>query len=395
MIMKIKVIPEDFVVVEVPAISISQSKKQFRVYRLEKRQWDTIDLLDLLNRRLHLAKNDISVAGMKDRYGSTSQLLCIKDKRDLPQKLEDKNFSLTALGYSEEKLSAALTKGNLFTITLRALDKSQEKNYLHALEEVKTSGFPNYYDEQRFGAARHGQGFMGKALFLGNSEQALKLYLWPSKHDRKREKEFKRFCRNNWGNWKGALTLAPPKYRRIVEFLSQAGHGRSYTAAVNLIDRRLLVLMLNGYQSFLFNLLLALFIRELGKKEGLPLKEYKLSYHTLCFYQSLPDSIKAGLVTRKLPVPGFDTHIRDQDLACLLAKVLEQEEIGLGDLKVKKLVRAGVRGVERPAIVIPQDLALLNRGDDELFPGKLKLTLQFFLGRGSYATMLLKRMSLP
>jgi tRNA(Glu) U13 pseudouridine synthase TruD len=57
--------------------------------------------------------------------------------------------------------------------------------------------------------------------------------------------------------------------------------------------------------------------------------------------------------------------------------------------------RIKVGGVERPAAVIPGDLAISAPQDDDLYPGRKKTTLRFFLSRGSYATLLIKRLLLP
>jgi tRNA pseudouridine13 synthase len=48
--------------------------------------------------------------------------------------------------------------------------------------------------------------------------------------------------------------------------------------------------------------------------------------------------------------------------------------------------------VERRAFVRPEGLVVGGGADDELYPGKKKLQLEFFLPRGSYATLLVKRL---
>ena len=54
------------------------------MYRLRKRSWDTFDLLDVLARRLHVRRGDISLGGIKDRHGDTTQHVAIPDRADLP-----------------------------------------------------------------------------------------------------------------------------------------------------------------------------------------------------------------------------------------------------------------------------------------------------------------------
>jgi len=58
---------------------------------------------------------------------------------------------------------------------------------------------------------------------------------------------------------------------------------------------------------------------------------------------------------------------------------------GAGVNRVRELM-------ERAALVLPRDLKVGGPAQDELYPGRHRLDLEFFLPRGSYATLLLKRM---
>jgi tRNA pseudouridine13 synthase len=54
-----------------------------------------------------------------------------------------------------------------------------------------------------------------------------------------------------------------------------------------------------------------------------------------------------------------------------------------------------VGGVERAAVAMPEDCEAEGPAEDELYPGRQKLALRFFLPRGSYATVLIKRLLIP
>ena len=45
-------------------------------------------------------------------------------------------------------------------------------------------------------------------------------------------------------------------------------------------------------------------------------------------------------------------------------------------------------------MIIPEDLQIHGAGIDELHPGRMKWTISFVLPRGSYGTMLVKRLVL-
>ena len=253
--MKVKASPEDFRVEEQSSVELSDRPAPYAVYRLEKASWDTFDLLDLLARRLGVERHDITVAGIKDRHGSTSQLVAVRGLAGRPREVREANFSAVPAGWTDAPLSARSITGNRFSLVLRDMDRPEVRRRLENLEAVRRDGLPNYYDEQRFGSARHGGGFMGKELFLGHRERALRLFFTASKHDDRRTREMKRCVLENWGGWRACLPLARGDYARVLERL--AASPRAFRQAILALDRRFLVLVLNAYQSFLFNEVLA------------------------------------------------------------------------------------------------------------------------------------------
>jgi tRNA pseudouridine13 synthase len=266
-VVKIKVRPEDFVVQEEPAVRLGEHPDRYAVFRLAKREWDTFDLLDLLARRLGVRSADISVGGFKDRFGSTEQLVSVRippggRPKAWERGLREKNFTLELAGYGPDPVTARSIRGNAFTITLRDLDPTLLPRYRERAEGLRRWGLPNYYDEQRFGSARHGKGFMGKELFLGHRERALRLYFEPSRHDDRRSRALKSRVIEAWGHWERCLESAFGEYRRVLEYLRE--HPRAWRQALLRIDRRFLLFVLNAYQSYLFNELLTARLVELA-----------------------------------------------------------------------------------------------------------------------------------
>ena len=66
-----------------------------------------------------------------------------------------------------------------------------------------------------------------------------------------------------------------------------------------------------------------------------------------------------------------------------MEETLAEEGLTLRDLKVKKLHGKAVRGVERRLIVIPEEFAFDEPQADDVYPGRMKMVLRFFLPRGS------------
>jgi tRNA pseudouridine13 synthase len=87
--------------------------------------------------------------------------------------------------------------------------------------------------------------------------------------------------------------------------------------------------------------------------------------------------------------------VTDSEVGGALREVLKAEAIGLSELRVRQMRRVSAHGVQRRAFVTPRDLSEPGVSQDELYPGKKKMEISFFLPRGSYATVLVKRLSLP
>lgn len=132
--MKIKQVPEDFVVEEVLDLKINPGP--FFYYRLKKRNRNTLDIVHEIKKRLH---SDVGFAGIKDKHAVTSQYIAVKKK--ITFSLDNVTFEY--LGTGKEWVYLGKLQGNLFTITLRDLDKK-----IRPIKKII-----NFYGEQRFGGA--------------------------------------------------------------------------------------------------------------------------------------------------------------------------------------------------------------------------------------------------
>jgi tRNA pseudouridine13 synthase len=390
---KVKATPSDFVVREESRLALSALPSTHAIYRLSKTSWDTFDLIDLLARRLGVKTAAIGIGGMKDRHGSTEQMISVRGLATPPRSVADANFTLSFAGWSDGPVSARDVRGNRFEITLRDLAEAEARLIVHNAPVTAREGFPNYFDEQRFGSARHGAGFMGKEMFLGRREKALRLYFTPSKHDDQKTRRMKKCVIENWGKWSACAGLGFGEYGRVLAYLAE--NHRAYHRALEVIDRRFLLFVLNAYQSFLFNELLARWLRALSAEHRFPLRPVKYAFGAFEYYEELPPGAAPALRATVLPVPGWDTVSDDARVREILSGILAEEGIGLSDLRVRQMSRIRVGGVPRAAVVVPEDLVVEPPAPDDLYPGKQKALLRFFLPRGSYATLLIKRLTLP
>ncbi|HEX7319505.1 MAG TPA: tRNA pseudouridine(13) synthase TruD [bacterium] len=381
--MKLKVCPEDFIVEEVIDLPLSQ-QGPYTIIKLRKQYWNTLDVIDYAARRLSVARNRFERAGLKDRYSLSTQYLSFKGK--FPGIIADNNFSLTPVGYAMEPVSPAKLVANKFTIVLRDLNDHESVKAADNCALVKTWGIPNYFDEQRFGSARHHQGFFAKKLVQEHYKGALKLLLcYPYKEDGAAIKRFKKCCLDSWGVWERCAEQAPREYRGIMNFL--LSHPKDYREAIKCIDRELLKLYLLAYQSYIFNQALYLLIRD-GSSGT---REVAYSVGTFLFYGELKDI--GSLREVELPMVNEKTKLAGSP-GDKVKEVLAEEGIELKKFALRKMRFRGVRfkPFMRKVLVFPGDLNIEPEQPDDRYPGKKKIKLEFSLPSGSYATMVVKRL---
>src|SRR3989338_8614212 len=108
--MKLKQLPEDFKVEEISSINISEEKKGYKVYLLEKKSIETFSLLAYLSRKNKVPVRDFGIAGLKDRHAVTKQYFTIPSKYDI-KTAHEKDFDMGFLGYADKGLKLGDLEG--------------------------------------------------------------------------------------------------------------------------------------------------------------------------------------------------------------------------------------------------------------------------------------------
>jgi tRNA pseudouridine13 synthase len=381
--MKIKVKPEDFVVKELIDLPLTKSG-DYTILRLQKRYWNTLDVINFAARKLSFSKKLFSRAGLKDRYSLSTQYISFKGQFKKP--LREKNFTLTPIGKAHEAITPRTLIGNSFSITLRSIHKGETDSILKNYAEVKEYGLPNYFDEQRFGSARHRKGFFAKELMLRHYKGALKLLLChPYREDNKQEKYFKNFCREHWGEWQECSDKAPGKYKKIIHSLME--DPKNLRNAIKTIDKDLLNLYLLAYQSYIFNRVLYSLVKAYGN--GNVAVPHSVGH--FLFYRALKDIQRF----KKLLIPMLSEKVKLPDsVAHLVEHILDTEGITFRDFGLRNMRFRGVRfkSFTRSPILFPRYFSFGKLENDELYPKLKKMRLTFTLPPGSYATLLVKRL---
>lgn len=383
--MRIKRRPEDFRVEELLRLPLRASG-EYTVYRLEKRFWNTLDVLRDLERRHGLRR--LSRAGLKDRYSESVQYLSLRGRG--PDLVRAKNYSLRAVGYSEEPVTRAVLAANRFRIVLRDMCRIEAENIHGGVGTVAEHGVPNYYDEQRLGSARHGAGFIARKLVDGHYNGALRLFLaTPSAADDARARRSRRALAALWGQWEQCLQYAPYEGRPAIVHLAK--HPCDFEGAVRLIPKSLLELFLNAYQSWIWNETMVVLLAALK----VPTRPVRYGLGRLEFYDFLAPATARYLDRIAIPAPGPRAVFASRRAEQAMTAVLAREGLTMSGLKLKLRIKGlFFKPYERTVILRPARLSASEPEPDELYPGRFCMVLGFDLPPGGYATIVLKRLSL-
>jgi tRNA pseudouridine13 synthase len=386
--MRIKVIPEDFIVEEVLTARLAQGGR-YAVYRARKRAITTLQLQHRLAAALNRPHSAVAFPALKDKQAVAVQFGTVRGPG--PLRVVGHGFTAERVGWLSQPLSPNGVAGNRFTVTLRDLGEGEVTHTTARLAEIARWGLPNYFDEQRFGSRLADGTFPGQLILQRDEAGALRAHLAGQQAgDRPKVRAFKTFAAEQWGDWAAIFERAPKpsNYRSVLTYLRD--HPSGYRRALNLVTPRVLSLYLAAYQSFLWNRLAERFLRRRLEVEDVSMVTIDVAGEALPVYRQLPEETLASLQDLSLPLLHHRLNPDDPAVAALIEETLQQEGFQTRDLKARVLKKAYLAKGSRALLVLPQDLAWEPVEADDRFPGQYKLTVRFFLPRGSYATLLLK-----
>jgi tRNA pseudouridine13 synthase len=259
-----------------------------------------------------------------------------------------------------------------------------------ALGEVRRDGLPNYFDDQRFGSLGASGEFVAQAWIRGDYERALWLALAEENSvDRSAERDEKRLLRKLWGDWPACKAQLGRSHRRsIVTYLCDRPHD--FRGAVARIRVDLRSIYVSAFQSFLWNRLLAAWLHQKVRPEALTPVPLKLGLFP--FFTVLDEETRAALQSTSLPLPSSRMRLDDGPVKQLVEASLSALGLTLREIRITYPRDSFFSKGWRAASFAAAELAW-QTNDDELDAGKQKLSLRFDLPRGSYATILVKRIT--
>jgi len=384
---RIKQRPEDFSVRESYRFDPVPDGR-YRVYLMDKQKLSTFEAVERIRSRFGLRPGAISFCGLKDKQGRTEQLIAV-DGAEVD--FQEPDLRLKPLGRTGRPLSAENTTSNRFSVTVRAATEEDLQELPRAAAEVNRLGVVNYFDSQRFGSLKHGQGFIAKDLIRGDSEAALRNYLAkPSLLDRSDDAKVKEFWRRHWGEWTRRVPYeAGHRYDRVIRSLREK--PEDYLRAFLQIDASYRALLLFTYQSWLWNEGVRRLLQLALPRTALFPLRYQAG--TLLFHHDADPETLRWLRHLTFPLLAPDTPLAEPRVREAVEWVLAKEKLRLDQLRIVGAERLlYFKHEERAVLVRPSKLVLGRTQPDELNRGYAKLNVAFTLPPGSYATLVVKRL---
>jgi tRNA pseudouridine13 synthase len=273
---------------------------------------------------------------------------------------------------------------------------------------LNTYGFPNYYGLQRFGNYRPNSHIVGLHLLNGDYENAFNEYVATTYSTESDESRSVRndFRRNR--DLKRAYDHFPKilKYEReMINFLIE--NSMNYQGAIETLSKDLIRLLISSFQSYIFNRMVS---RRIMK--GIPLfkpvkgdviailddvngniTQVKYIYGGK-YDKFLKKALKLDRASIVLPIIGSLTILDEFPLMkTIFEDICKLEKIDEKIFKSEYISRSDFKGAIRAMTIKPSGLKMVEIAEDELNYNKTKITIEFSLKKGSYATMLLRELN--
>ncbi|MCE2966323.1 MAG: tRNA pseudouridine(13) synthase TruD [Phycisphaerales bacterium] len=409
--------PEDFVVIERLLASAMAGWRDapgeetpHAVYRLEKRSLTTPEAVSHLAKALGTRAGLIEHGGLKDKHACTTQHVSLRPEqagrvRSLSAKVQGQGWSAERIGWSGRALDASMIEGNEFVIVVRDL-RPADVDTLNARADLLNIGpsrseatlrIVNYFGAQRFGSARHGQGFVARALIAGEFERALRLSIaTPARKDMGRQREFTRAAATKWGQWEVlARELPAMPERRAIEVLARGGAMWEAYAA---LPHALTQMHVEAFQSHLWNATARRMVEAHaasmkpveGKAEAFLRADDEFGEMLFLSAADVPEAWNG------LEVPTLSPEVRLAGCssawhAAAVAALRDEGLADTGELRIEHVRRPTFGSANRPLLTLARGFAMSPPERDELGSARAgKRTLRFALPRGSYATVVLR-----
>ncbi len=246
------------------------NQHRFIAFVLRKENMDTIEAIQVIAKRLHMAPRDFSYGGTKDRRAITFQVVVARNTT--PNKIAginkafpDGRLAVSNIRLAEAPLNLGDHRGNRFGLIIRDLAGAAKEAICDCIDAFKAEGFVNYFGMQRFGMTDVPSHHIGMALLSENWSGAIDLILMPRASESDSEARAARMVWKESRDARRTLSAFPMRYtaeRQILAHLLGERNGAALPAAqaandhlgaIMAINRELRLMYLHSVQSYIWN----------------------------------------------------------------------------------------------------------------------------------------------
>ena len=381
----IKQAPEDFVVKEITSrgfvlqpdfrydaksLGMEEAPEGKHIsFVLQKRDWNTVDALIAISKKLGHGRKSIAYAGSKDKKAISVQLASV---------YHSMAFDLSTIQIKDIKINGFWRSngvelgddlGNAFEATVKNAEHAERAEKI--VDELGGK-MPNYFGAQRFGD-RGNNAKVGAAILKGNFEEAAIEYLTGTGNERNEEVRYMRTELKEKLDFKHALEHFP-RYlrgeRTVLTYLSK--YPGNYANALKLLPRGIALMFVHAVQASIFN-------EELEQR--IKKNDFKSALYAGSDFYGFPDLEKRG-VNWDFPLAmlvGYET--KEEEIGAYAQEAVQSMQISREDFRSKGMPELAMKGAYRPLLVPIKELSYKISNEE--------FWLAFSLPKGSYATMLL------
>ena len=384
--MSLKQSPRDFQVRELLEFE-EDPTGEFYVHLLKKEKVDTQEALSLICRKSHVDRVDLAFAGLKDRQGQTEQFISVRGRR---VEFKEPGVQLIFKGRSARAIHSKQSRGNRFRIVLRGLDRPTAEAIRDALPGFMKTGYVNYFDDQRFGCLRHGQGFPMRDVLAGRYEKALsRLIARPSPVALGGDTKLKRLMMQHWGDWEGCARIARgPIFKPVLEHLKR--RPQDFKGAIQKLNTRTRLIQSYAYQSYLWNRAVCSLLDEMLPERD-KIRIESLMGDLVSFIPATKDLV-SKFSELETPLYAPDGTGGDPRYRAEVERWLNSEQLSPEMCRENTLPGMVWREEHRELLVFPRKVNAYSPERDDRHRGATKIEVAFSLPRGVYATMLIKHL---
>ncbi len=357
----------------------------FALFIMQKKNWNTIQALTAIARKLGRSFKSAGFAGTKDRASISTQLCTMFGvDPDSLLELHIKDIQINGAWRTNKKIELGDLLGNRFDIKIRNAEISSSiKESLENLENV----FPNYFGEQRFGN-RNNNYSIGIDLLKGDFEAAAIKFLTDIQNESNQEAVEARTRLSNERDFSKALNYFPKylKYERLIlHHLSKL--PTDYAGALRKLPRSLSLLFMHSVDAFIFNKELEIYIknRDMMKEIKFFCNVDSFGFPNLINLTSINNIDRSKINSKVFAVAslvGYDSILNDIEKEIINAQGLEQEMF-----KMRRMPELNCKGSYRILFSPFYDFNFNVDYDTE--SSKEFAEFKFSLPKSSYATVFL------